>query len=64
MPAPDRLCVLEVDTTGPLEKVSWYDIWAAVVAVNGICVRNGKTGKAVGLGEYRDDIYSPSIVAD
>lgn len=31
--------------------MSWYDIWAAVVAVNGMCVRSGKTGKAMGLGE-------------
>lgn len=53
MAAPDQLCVLEVDTTGPVENVSWYDIWAAVVAVNGMCVREGKTGKATGLGELR-----------
>lgn len=31
--------------------IQWYDIWAAAVAVNGMCVRNGKTGKATGLGE-------------
>ena len=49
--APDHLCLLEVDTTGAVEDVSWYDIWAAVVAVNGMCVRKGKTGKATGLGE-------------
>lgn len=51
--APDHLCLLEVDTTGPIEDVSWYDIWAAVVAVNGMCVREGKTGNATGLGEIR-----------
>lgn len=49
--SPDHLCALEVDTTGPVENVSWYDIWAAAVAVNGMCVRSGKTGKATGLGE-------------
>ena len=51
--APDNLCYLEVDTMGPVDKVSWYDIWAAVVAINGVCVRNGKTGKATSLGELR-----------
>lgn len=49
--SPDRLCVLEVDTTGPVEDVSWYDIWAAAVAVTGMCIRIGKTGKATDLGE-------------
>lgn len=53
MAAPDHLCVLEIDTTGPEENVSWYDIWAAAVAVNGMCVRMGMTGKATGLGEPR-----------
>lgn len=53
MTAPDHLCLLEVDTTGPTEHVSWYDIWAAAVAVNGMCVRNGKTGKATRLGELK-----------
>ncbi|CAD6577429.1 MAG: hypothetical protein ASARMPRED_008273 [Alectoria sarmentosa] len=33
--SPDHLCVLVIDTTGPVENVSWI----------------GKTGKATGLGE-------------
>lgn len=36
-----------------MDNVSWYDIWAAAVAVTGMCVRSGKTGKATGLGELR-----------
>lgn len=60
MAAPDHQCVLEVDTTGPMDNVSWYDIWAAAVAVTGMCVRSGKTGKATGLGELRrsNETYS------
>lgn len=54
MAAPDHLCVLGVDTTGPVESVSWYDIWAAAVALTGMCVRRGKIGKATGLGELRE----------
>ena len=51
--APDDQCTIEIDTTLPTEKVSWYDIWAAAVAINGICIRSGKTGKATDLGESR-----------
>ena len=53
MEAPDHLCVLQVDTSGPVDNVSWYDIWAAAVALTGICIRNGQTGKATDLGELR-----------
>lgn len=52
--SPDRLCVLGIDTRGPLEDVSWYDIWQAAVAVTGMCVRDGKTGKATDLGANGD----------
>ena len=51
--APDDLCLLQFDTPGPTEEVSWYDIWAAVVAINAMCIRKGKTGKATGLGKLR-----------
>ena len=51
--APDNQCTIEIDTTLPIERVSWYDIWAAAVAINGICIRSGKTGKATDLGELR-----------
>ena len=51
--APDDQCTIEIDTTLPVENVSWYDIWAAAVAINGICIRSGKTGKATDLGELR-----------
>ena len=51
MAAPDHLCILVIDTTGPIENVSSYDIWAAAVAVTGMCIRTGKTGKATSLGK-------------
>ena len=40
-----------------MEKVSWYDIWEAAVAINGMCVRRGKTGNATDLGELRLSNY-------
>ena len=51
--APDNQCTIEIDTTLPIENVSWYDIWAAAVAINGMCIRIGKTGMAADLGELR-----------
>ncbi|KAI4253309.1 MAG: hypothetical protein L6R42_007634, partial [Xanthoria sp. 1 TBL-2021] len=32
------------------EKASWYDIWAATVAIAGMCVMQGKGGTASWLG--------------
>lgn len=43
-------CTITVDTTAPEDKASWYDIWAAAVAIDGMCVRNGRTGKSRFLG--------------
>ena len=40
-----------------MENVSWYDIWEAAVAINGMCVRRGQTGKATDLGELRLSDY-------
>lgn len=38
-----------------LDISSWYDIWQALVAVNGMCTRIGKIGYARALGK------SPSL---
>ena len=34
-----------------MNRASWYEIWEAAVALDGMCVRGGKTGKASFLGE-------------
>ena len=34
------------------DSASWYDLWAAGVAVNEMCVRKGKLGTADNLGEF------------
>ncbi|CAL8574451.1 hypothetical protein XPA_000410 [Xanthoria parietina] len=44
--------VATVDLTNTdREKASWYDIWAATVAIGGMCVQQGKGGTASWLGD-------------
>lgn len=44
--------VLWVDMRGnQVEQCSAWDIWTAAVALNTICVQNGRTGLAYNLGE-------------
>ena len=45
-------CTATVDfETGDTDRSSDFEMWAAAVAVNTICVANGKAGAAFGLGE-------------
>lgn len=37
--------------TGDIERSSWYEMWAAVAAINELCVKKGKAGAAFRLGE-------------
>ncbi|KAI4113161.1 MAG: hypothetical protein LQ345_005794 [Seirophora villosa] len=37
------------------ERASWYDIWAATVAISGICVKNGRAGSSASLGRKATD---------
>ena len=36
----------------PPTKASWFDIWAAGVAINTMCVQFGFKGEVRQLGEY------------
>jgi len=46
-------CTITIDITVPEDKVSWYDLWAAAVALDGMCARGRKTGQARFLGKLR-----------
>lgn len=37
--------------TGDTDRSTWYEMWAAVVAINKLCVKKGKAGAAFSLGE-------------
>lgn len=44
-------CSITIDTTAPDDTASWYDLWQAAVALDGMCARAGKAGKSRFLGE-------------
>lgn len=46
-------CAFSIDITAPDDKAPWYDLWQAAVALDGICARAGRTGKARLIGEGR-----------
>lgn len=57
--AADNQCVLSIDMNAPgYEITSWSNIWAAAVAVQEMCVKQGKTGasKINGLGKFTDSL--------
>ena len=50
---PTGTCSITIDIDAPDDVGSWYDIWQAVVALDGMCARSGKVGKARFLGAGR-----------
>ena len=44
-------CVISIDVTAPDDIASWYDLWQAAVALDGMCVRDGRVGKSRFLGK-------------
>ena len=43
-------CAATIQTSGATDQSSWYEMWEAIVAVNGICVRFGNLGIALARG--------------
>ena len=43
-------CTISIDIIAPDDTASWYDLWAAAVALDGMCARGGRTGKSRFLG--------------
>lgn len=41
-----RKCMAKIETIGPTDVSSWYEVWQAIVALEGMCVRNGQVGTA------------------
>ena len=48
-----RQCVIELQITGEFLIASWYKMWAAAVAVVGMCVRRSQDGIASVEGRSR-----------
>ncbi|KAL2055957.1 hypothetical protein ABVK25_003599 [Lepraria finkii] len=47
----DGRCTLTLNTRGPIDWVTWDDIYEAVVEIDAICVRQGIRGVRANLGE-------------
>ena len=45
-------CTITIYSTVPDDSASWYELWQAAVAVDGMCARQGQAGKARFLGEF------------
>lgn len=45
-------CAMVVNTRGPLDTASWFDVWAGAGAVAAMCVRRGLVGISTGQGEF------------
>lgn len=50
--AEDRRCTATLDTIGKEDIATWYDIWAAVAAIDDMCMRFGRVGRAVEIGKW------------
>lgn len=44
--------MLTLESRGPPDTEIWYNLYLAAVAVDALCVRDGKWGTATGLGEH------------
>ena len=44
-------CAVVVNTRGPLDTASWFEVWAGAVAIVAMCVRGGLAGISTGQGE-------------
>lgn len=61
----DRTCVAIVDIRGAPAVESWYRIWEEMVAIEGMCARNGLDGTAYALGKLSNGslVVRPSAIA-
>ena len=62
----DDKCVMQVFSTGTTDSCSWYRMWEAMTAVFSICVRGGRGGVYMGLGQFVlfSIIYDTFIVGE
>jgi len=45
-------CVVSVDTLPLTAEGAWFDLWAGAVAVDALCVSQGKAGMVYSIGEF------------
>ncbi|CAF9917148.1 MAG: hypothetical protein ALECFALPRED_011061 [Alectoria fallacina] len=52
-------CAMVVNTRGPLDTASWFDVWAGAGAVAAMCVRRGLVG--ISTGQDGIKMLAPSL---
>lgn len=53
-------CTALVGIKGARSTTTWYRIWEEMVAIEGMCIKNGKDGKAAGLGKLFSHLPLPA----
>ncbi|KAL8857966.1 MAG: hypothetical protein Q9178_005425 [Gyalolechia marmorata] len=53
LPGPGRRCKVTIDTLRTEDTSSWFEMWEAVQAMYGMCIRFGKAAKATDRGENK-----------
>ena len=53
----DRSCVATLDTTGKPAVESWFHIWEEMIALEGMCTRNGMVGTSFGHGKCLPKLF-------
>ncbi|KAL8992140.1 MAG: hypothetical protein Q9188_007652 [Gyalolechia gomerana] len=54
-------CKAIIRTAGETDTSSFYEVWEAIVAVSGMCVRFGHAGTALQRGTWTSDDRLPSM---
>ena len=53
----DRTCVATVDTTGIPAVESWFHLWEQMIALEGMCARNGMVGTSFAIGKCLPNLF-------
>lgn len=57
-------CVLDIESAGRIDTISWYQLWQETNAIFSLCVRKGRTGYSRGCGEIFLECYERAKGAD
>ena len=57
----DRTCVATVDTTGIPAVESWFHLWEQMIALEGMCTRNGMVGTSFAIGKSSHKLFHHQV---
>ena len=53
----DGRCALTITSTGLMDEETWWALWNSGVGLAGVCARQGKQGRDVGLGTSNSENF-------